>query len=240
MSAPAPAANAHAAAGSGVAQASESQRTDADMNHIEAWKGVVDFTKTVMSMAAALLAALVSYVVVNGHELKGLEFVSPALLVAAVLLSLYGFGQALSALKSGTSSGPSILLSNAGALALIAAICAVPFTLKTESSIDEALARVELDARKFPVDLAAKNVRSVEKKGDVLLMSYEAAGKSALVTYSVAAGRIDGVKDTTPTQAPVKEAVPSPPAAKDARADPGEGKGKTPAPGAKQPKAKSS
>jgi hypothetical protein len=165
------------------------------MNHIEAWKGVVDFTKTVMSLAAGLLAAFVTFFVVNGRQLVGWEYLSPGLLIASVLLSLYGFGQALSALKSGTSSWPSILFSNAGAVALVVAICALPFTLRPRTgSIDEALAKVESETKMFPVDLAAKNCRAIERRGESLVLSYEAMGKLASVTYSLTAGRVESIK----------------------------------------------
>src|ERR1700690_1078176 len=112
--------------------------TNVDPNHLEAWKGLIDFAKTVLSLSTAVLAAYVSYVVVNGESLHGWDFISPGLLVASIILSLFGFGRALPALKSGTSSVPGIFMTNASVGALVLAICLIPFTQPMHpSSIDQ-------------------------------------------------------------------------------------------------------
>jgi hypothetical protein len=169
--------------------------TNVDPNHLEAWKGLIDFAKTVLSLSTAVLAAYVSYVVVNGDSLHGWDFISPGLLVASIILSLFGFGRALPALKSGNSSVPGIFMTNASVAALVLAICLIPFTQPTHpTSIDQVLARIEASTKKYAVNLAAGNCHAIERKGDSWVLDYAAGGATAQVIYSIPLARIESVR----------------------------------------------
>jgi hypothetical protein len=136
-----------------------------------------------------------SYIVVNGESLHGWNFISPGLLVASIILALFGFGRALPALKSGNSSVPGIFMTNASVAALVLAICLIPFTQPTHpTSIDQVLARIEGSTKKYPVDLAASNCHSIERKGDSWVLEYSAGVATAQVIYSIPLGRIESVR----------------------------------------------
>src|ERR1700688_1791647 len=85
----------------------------------EAWKGVIDFAKTVLSIGAALLAAVASLLLVGKYKLEGLGWVPPALLIMSIMLSLYGFGLSIHALRSGLPRGNALLFCNLSVFALI-------------------------------------------------------------------------------------------------------------------------
>lgn len=153
----------------------------------ESWKAVIDFAKTVLSIASALLAAVASLLLVGSYELQGYGWASPVLLIGSMLLCLYGLGGAIVALRRGVHNNRALLYCNVSVVLLVAAIVAAPFTINVEPkvvSIDQILAKVETTTRQWPAELAARNCRKIERSGDDVVLTYDAGGKTVQVAYS--------------------------------------------------------
>ena len=166
-----------------------------DTNHTEAWKAVTEFSKTVLSLSATVLAAIASYLVLQGAAITAWTAIAPALLVLAIILSLYGFGRAIKALKTGTSQTFALLGCNLGAVALLLSILALPFTLRSEpATIDSMLSAIENGTHSFPVPLSASNCRTITRQGDDYILTYATANATAQVTYSAAKNEILSIK----------------------------------------------
>lgn len=164
-------------------------------NELEAWKAVTEFSKTVLSLSATVLAALASYIVLERPPVGLVMAVSPALLVLAVILSLYGFGRAIKALKSGASQKASLFGCNAGAVALLCSIVLLPFTLESPSqSVDSVLSFVEATTKTYPLSLSAANCKEISKVGDAYTLRYVIDGTSIMVTYSLSEDKIVSIK----------------------------------------------
>lgn len=169
--------------------------TTMDMNHTEAWKAVTEFSKTVLSLSATLLAVIASYLVLQGATITLWTVIAPALLTLAIVLSLYGFGHAIKALKTGTSQAFALVGCNLGAVALLLSILSLPFTLRTEpQSIDSILATIESSTQSFPVRLSAGNCKAISKQNDSYLLTYVAAGATVQVEYSITKNEIVSIK----------------------------------------------
>ena len=107
-------------------------------NFVEEWKSVIDFTKTVLSISTGLLAAIASLLLIGNYRLQGYGWVPPVLLIISALLSLFGFGRAIQALRAGSAKNAALWLSNISVFVLIGAIISAPFAIQTEaSSIDQ-------------------------------------------------------------------------------------------------------
>jgi hypothetical protein len=164
-------------------------------NFVEEWKSVIDFTKTVLSISTGLLAAIASLLLIGNYKLQGTGWIPPALLMLSALMSLFGFGRAIQALRANTAKNAALLLSNLSVLALIAAIVSAPFAIETEaSSIDQALSSVEAATKKWPVDLSARNCSEISRKGEELILTYQANGRTTQVVFSTATKTILQIK----------------------------------------------
>jgi hypothetical protein len=162
-------------------------------NPDEAWKGVIDFAKTVLGIGSALLAAIASLLLVGNYKLEGFGWLPPGLLIISMLLCLYGFGGAIQALRSGNASHRALLCTNTSVVVLVVAIVTSPFLIhidKGTGSIDNVLTHVETTTRQWHAELSAKNCRRVEQIGEDLLLTYEAGGQTTQVFYSSAAKQI--------------------------------------------------
>lgn len=95
-------------------------------NHIEAWKAVTEFTKVIASLSISILTILIGYITLNKIELSFANVVAPLFLVIAIVLSLFGFGRAIPAIKSGEQNVGSILFSNLSVLSLVIGIITIP------------------------------------------------------------------------------------------------------------------
>jgi hypothetical protein len=164
-------------------------------NFIEEWKGVIDFTKTVLSISTGLLAAIASLLLVGNYKLHGTGWIPPTLLIVSALMSLFGFGRAIQALRTGSTKKAALLLSNLSVIVLIAAVVSAPFAIETESSsIDQALSSIEAATKKWPVDLSARNCSEISRKGEELTLTYQANGHTTQVVYSTATKTILQIK----------------------------------------------
>ena len=115
-------------------------------NHVEAWKGVIDFGKTVISISSAVLTAFLGYYALNQISMWGsyLNFVSPVLLLLSIVMALFGFGRSIKAISSGSSQKSGIGLTNWSVVFLVGGILAVALiNIGSNKSLEKILAEID-------------------------------------------------------------------------------------------------
>lgn len=125
-------------------------------NHVEAWKAVIDFSKVVLAFSSALTAAVIGYYLTNNVRPSFISLVPVTLLVLSAVLSLFGFGRGIVAVKTGKTSKSGLAFCNFAAVALFVGVLLVffirPETNKSfPSAFNETLS--QLKQVNFTVDL---------------------------------------------------------------------------------------
>lgn len=157
-----------------------------DKSHVEAWKAVTEFTKVIVSLSTSILTILVGYITLNNIDLSFYNLLPPFFLILAIVLSLFGFGRAIPAIKSGNQNRNSILFSNLSVLALIIGIISIPIISVNPQppSVDGVLKIVEQETQSLSYQLSAEKCEKVTVQGDVYTLSYSLKEKSVVVKYS--------------------------------------------------------
>lgn len=168
--------------------------TTTQINTVEAYKSVIDFNKTIISMSSAVLAALIAYLIYQNVEFRLFNYVSVALLVISILLSIFGFGQAIRTVKDGVSRTGTIALTNFGAIFLMAGILANLFIKDDIKTIDEILKSVEKSTITLDKKLLPQNCKSIELKDDDYILQYKGDTTNSVVTYSIKKQTIVSIK----------------------------------------------
>ena len=158
------------------------------MSHVDAWKAVIDFNKTTISVASAVLTALVAYLRISGSiwEMSLMNTVPVILLLVAAALAIFSFGRSISALKSGESAKHGVLFANLGFFALALGILSLALvTVGSDRSIREILELVEAETAGFRLPLSPSNCHSIELRRDQYVLRYSIGDQEAMVTLSV-------------------------------------------------------
>ena len=156
-----------------------------DKSHVEAWKAVTEFTKVIVSLSTSILTILVGYITLNSIDLSFYNLLPPFFLILAIVLSLFGFGRAIPAIKSGNQDRNSILFSNLSVLALIIGIISIPIiSVNPQPSVDGVLKIVEQETQSLSYQLSPEKCEKVTVQGDVYTLSYSLKEKSVVVKYS--------------------------------------------------------
>lgn len=168
-----------------------------DKSHVEAWKSVIDFCKTLISVSSAILTALISYYIVSQPELSDspANFASPTLLVVAILLAIWGFGRSIKSVSTGTSQRGGILLANLSVFALLAGVLSISLIkIEKDSSLDIVISQIEKESEHTNKQLIPRRVRTVSVNGSIYLIKYDTDNGPVSVTYSTNEHRITGIK----------------------------------------------
>jgi hypothetical protein len=168
-----------------------------DKSHVEAWKSVIEFTKVIISFATTILAALLSYFVLNEIQWSWKNAISPFLLVLSMVLCLVGFGRAIRAIKNGNSEKVSLLASNLGTYVLIFAVLCLAFVSPNEkATIGEILSTIHTNTENFRVTLDPKACNSVRLDKDIYTLRYLISDSTAIVVkYDVSLDNIISIDD---------------------------------------------
>jgi len=157
-----------------------------DKSHVEAWKGVTEFTKVIVSLSTSILTILVGYITLNSIDLSFPNLIPPAFLVGAIISSLFGFGRAIPAIKSGDSKPASVLFSNLAALALTIGIITIPvISVNAKQTVDDVLNNVQQETQSLSYKLSAKVCDQINLQGDVYTLRYPLKEKTITVKYSI-------------------------------------------------------
>jgi len=166
----------------------------ASNNTSEAYKSVIDFNKTIISMSSAILAALIGYLVYQKVPFRLINYVSVFLLVVSIFLSILGFGQAIKTIKDSVSRKATIGFTNWGAFFLILGILAILAVKDDEKTIDNVLNTVEKNTTTLAKNLSTKNCVSIELKSDSYFLVYHVDSSNIEVIYSLSKQSIVSIK----------------------------------------------
>jgi hypothetical protein len=164
-----------------------------DKSHVEAWKSVIDFAKTIISIASAILTAFIGYYALNQIPLTGswLNFVSPVLLLVSIITALYGFGRSIKAVSSGVSQKDGVLLSNLSVGFLLLGILAVALVnTGGNKSLDKVLADIDKMPPVSGFELKQDAIQKIVMEDQNYVITYARDAVSVTVTYSEKEGRI--------------------------------------------------
>ncbi len=160
---------------------------------VEAWKSVIDFNKTSISLASGILLAVIGFFVFQGQAslIERWNWVSPALLVLSIACSIYGFGRAISAIGTSKSDWFAVLLTNLGPIFVVAGIFCLLLIERSEApTIDSVLSAISDETKSYPVPLTASSAPRVEYQNGLYVITYTAAGKSTVVKFDETTRRI--------------------------------------------------
>lgn len=155
-------------------------------NHVEAWKSVIEFTKVIVSLSTSILTILIGYITLSSIDFITFpNFIPPAFLVLAIAFSLYGFGRAIPAIRSGNQKTESIFFSNLAALSLTIGILTIPvISVNTKQTIDDVLNNVQKETQSLNYLLLAGACDQVNLQGDIYTLRYPLKEKTVMVRYS--------------------------------------------------------
>lgn len=164
-----------------------------DKSHVEAWKAVTEFAKTVISICSAVLTALLAYYVANRSEFdeSQLNYLSPLLLVISIVCAIFAFGRAIKAVKSGDSQKGGVLFANISVAFMVAGVLAIAaIQLKQGQSLDVVLVKIEKETASLSVQLRPDMVHKVETSDADYRVTYRNASDQIAVTFALKDGRV--------------------------------------------------
>ena len=166
-----------------------------DKSHVEAWKALIDFAKTMVSLSVAILTALIGYYIVEKPVVtqSEMKYIPPVLIVLSIFVAIYGIGRAIRAVKSGESEKSGVLFSNISVILLIAGILTLPLLKANKRlTLDGVLLKIENESKTKPglFSYSPTYVENVEVRGTKYFVSYKSGNATKKVTYSTEEGRI--------------------------------------------------
>lgn len=164
-----------------------------DKSHVEAWKSLIELSKTTISIASAILTALIGFFVLNQTSISTtkLNYIAPALLTMSILAAIYGFGRAIRAIKSGNSETNGIALTNISIFLMAVGILSISLiSFDKKATLDNILSNIERETKSLKTKLTPNGVIRVEVVDSNYLVTYVTGNKTTKVTYSVSEKRI--------------------------------------------------
>lgn len=160
----------------------------ADKSHVEAWKSLIDLSKTIISIASTVLTALIGFYVLNQSkfDVSYINYVAPILLVLSILSAIYGFGKAIRVVKTGVSETLGIIFINISVGLLVAGILFISLIkFNKNESLDVVLTNITKETRTFESALNPKHIKKLELIDSNYLITYDTDGKIINITYSL-------------------------------------------------------
>jgi len=162
---------------------------------IDAYKSIIDFNKTIITIASSILTALIAYIVYQNIDLRLLNYLSILLVMLSILLSLYGFGSSIQTVKDGVSRKGTILMTNIAGFFLIAGILLLlSFNHKKEKNIDEILTTIESSTTRLQQSLSPEKIKSIELKNNIYTIIFDVDSLEKTVKYSTGDDMILSIK----------------------------------------------
>lgn len=163
---------------------------------IDAYKSIIDFNKTIITISSSVLTALIAYVIYQNIDLNALNYLSIGLIVLAILFSLFGFGGAIKTVKDGQSRPSTVFMSNASGFILISGIVLTLFAFKhrQEKSIDDILNTIEKSTTTLKQKLSAQTMKSLEYNDYKYTIIYQIDSIEHKVVYQAKTDRIESIK----------------------------------------------
>ena len=153
-------------------------------NTSEAYKSVIDFNKTIISISSSILAALIAYLVYQKISFRLLNFISLIFLVCSIIFSIAGFGKAIMTIKDNYSRKATIVLSNFGAFFLILGILAILLIKEDKQTIDNILYNVENSTTRLGKHFSPEKCIKIELRDENYIFTYKTDSTINEVFYS--------------------------------------------------------
>lgn len=162
---------------------------------VEAYKTIIDFNKSVITISSTILAGQVAYLVFEKTQFIWTNFVSSALLVFSFIFCLFSFGRAIKTIKDATSRPSTILFANLAAALLVAGIFALLLIdTNGDKTIDKVLKSVEKSTKTFHKQLTADKCNSLELSNENYIISYKNDTATIIVVYSLKEHKVVSIK----------------------------------------------
>lgn len=163
---------------------------------IEAYKSIIDFNKTILTISSSVLTVLIAYVIYQNIDLNTLNFISICLIVFAILFALFGFGGAIKTIKDGQSRPVTVFMSNASGFILISGIVLTLFAFKhrQEKSIDFILNTIEKSTTTLSQKLSAEKMISLNYNDYKYTIIYQIDSTELKVIYQLNTDKIESIK----------------------------------------------
>lgn len=163
---------------------------------VEAYKSIIDFNKTIITIASSVLTALIAYVIYQNIDLATLNYISIGLIVLAILFSLSGFGAAISTVKDEKSRPKTVLMTNASVFILTGGIVLTLFAFKNrqEKSIDAILTKIEKSTTTLNQKFSPKSMKSLEYANETYTIVYKIDSLEHTVVYAPKTNNIVTIK----------------------------------------------
>lgn len=131
-------------------------------NYKDSYLSVIEFNKVIVSIASTILAALISYLVFQEYDFTFRNLISPIVIFISLILSLFGFGNAIPAIKKDQSRKWAIRASNAAASFMFIGIGLIGFIQpKKDKTINDILKYVESSSINFNHNLIPNNCSEI-------------------------------------------------------------------------------
>jgi hypothetical protein len=163
---------------------------------LEAWKAIIEFSKTLIGLATSILTVILGLVVVGQLTLGGMVWATIACVILSIFFALHSYGKGIVAIEEGKANERSILCNNLSAFLLVAGIFLIAFVRSSpEPTVDEMLATIEKTAQAVPFGLKRSNFQSLKRSETTYEITYVGTDKAQhVVVYSVKEGRIETVR----------------------------------------------
>lgn len=177
----------------------------------EAYKNVIDFNKTVISISSAVLAGQIAYLVFQKADFLALNFVSSGVLTFSIFFCLASFGRAIKSVKDSQSRPSTLLLANLGAILLILGIfCLLLIKTQSQKSLDEITKEIEATSFLKSKGVVSKEFTNLSFKDNLYTFEYKHDTLNIQVAYSIVEYKIVSYnqsiiqKPITPTEQLIK------------------------------------
>jgi len=160
----------------------------------EAYKSIIDFNKTIISISSSVLTGVIAYLVYQDIDFAFQNYIGVALLIISVLLSIKSFGAAIKTVKDSISRPATIIYANFGAFTLIAGIVAILCIQQQKKDINHILLDIEQTTSNYQKKLNPLKCIKISSNDDQYVLTYKNDSTNIVVTYSIKKDRVLSIK----------------------------------------------
>jgi hypothetical protein len=165
-------------------------------SHVEAWKSLIDYQKTIISLSSAVLAAIVGFYLTGKYTEVWPTIILPVLLlIVSIITACYGFGRAIKSVKTGESEPAAVSLSNWATGLLIAGILsAFSIDPKMSAGLDQIVSNIGKETSQLSDKLEPDKIESITYANKIYTLHYKTQSGTKMVTYTTEENKILEIK----------------------------------------------
>ena len=154
-------------------------------NHSEAWKGVIEFSKVILTFSSTVTVVLIGYYIANDVRPRTVNVLPLVFILIAAIFSLFGFGRAIVCLKKGDSQSRGLLFCNLGAIALFIGIVLAFYLQPIKDKSFSAAFNETLKEMQTSMGFTKSDVKECSFQNGVLTVVFVKDGKATTVKYEL-------------------------------------------------------